>query len=365
MMQFKFHMPTKVYFGAGCIAQNSSELSAFGRKAFIVTGKSSARDSGALADVCTSLRKRKIEYTIFDEVENNPTLDTVKAGGMEAKRTCADFIIGIGGGSPLDAAKAIAVLAANDMEPAELFSNSFGNKPLAIIAIPTTAGAGSEVTPYSVLTRSDLQTKASFGNEDTYPRIAFLDPHYTESLPLEPTVNTAVDAFSHCMEGYLSKRQTPTTDIFAMEGIGLFGSCIEGLKSGRLRFEEREKLLYASMLGGMVIAHTGTTIVHGAGYNLTYFKGIPHGKANGYLMAEYLRFNYDFARDKIDNILRLMGLDSIDAFGALMEALLGKAPCFEESEIVQYAAITMTQRSTGFNIRPVMKTDIEEIMRRI
>ena len=364
-MQFKFHMPTKAYFGAGCIAQNSCELAAFGSRAVIVTGGRSAQESGALSDICNALEEQNISFSIFDKVESNPSTETVKEGGAEAKKGGADFVIGIGGGSPLDAAKAVAVLAVNDMEPAELFTNIFKNKPLPIIAIPTTAGTGSEVTPYSILTRGDLQTKVSFGNAYTYPAIAFLDPHYTESQPLEVTVNTAVDALSHCMEGYLGKRRTPSSDLLAQEGISIFGRCLESLKSGIISYEDRENLLYMSMLGGMVISHTGTTIVHGAGYNLTYFKGIPHGKANGYLMAEYMRFNHDFAKDRVEHILCLMQMDNMDVFGAAMTALLGKAPHLDDAEIAQYAAITMTQRSTATNIRPVAVSDIAEILRKI
>jgi alcohol dehydrogenase class IV len=358
-------MPTRAYFGKGCIAQYSCELAAFGRKALIVTGGHSAMKSGALSDICNALKEINIEYSIFDKVENNPSMDTVKLGGAEAKRIGADLVIGIGGGSPLDASKAVAVLAVNDMEPIDLFTNTFKNKPLPIIAIPTTAGTGSEVTPYSILTRGDRQTKVSFGNADTFPSIAFLDPFYTESQPLEVTVNTAVDALSHNIEGYLGKRRTPPSDILAQEGIELFGRCLESLKSGKISYEDRENLMYASMLGGMVISHTGTTIVHGAGYNFTYFKEIPHGKANGYLMPGFLRFNYDFAKDRVDNIINLIGLDSIDAFDDAMKTLLGTAPRLDEAEISQYAAITITQRSTATNIRPVNASDIAELFRKI
>lgn len=364
-MQFKFHMPTKAYFGTGCISQNRGELVSLGRKALIVTGGHSARKSGALADICNELTALGIEYTVFDKVENNPSTDTVRAGGAEAERTGAGFIVGIGGGSPLDASKAVAVLAVNKIEPVGLFTNQFANKPLPIVAIPTTAGTGSEVTPYCILTRTDLQTKVSFGNADTFPSLAFLDPRYTESQPFEVTVNTAVDAFSHCLEGYLGKRRTPASDILALEGIRLFGQCLGSLRTAEISYKIRESLLYMSMLGGMVISHTGTTIVHGAGYNLTYFKGIPHGKANGFLMTEYMRFNYDYARDRIDNVIKLLDMENLGDFRHAMTDLLGEAPCLDEAEIAQYADITMTQRSTATNIRPVAVTDIADMLRRI
>lgn len=364
-MQFKFLMPTKAYFGKDCIAQFGEELSGFGSKAYIVTGGRSAQASGALSDICSNLERLNIAYNVFDKVENNPSTDTVKTGGIEARQTGADFVIGIGGGSPLDAAKAIAVLAANDMEPEQLFTNKFPNKPLPIIAIPTTAGTGSEVTPYSVLTRNELQTKGSFGTQATFPAMAFLDPRYTESQPLKVTVGTAIDALSHNVEGYLGKRRTPISDLLAQEGIRLFGACIDSLRKGSFSWEDRENLLYMSMLGGMVISHTGTTFVHAAGYNYTYFMDIPHGQANGWLMAEYLRFNYEYAKDRIDNILGLMGLESIDEFDSVIASLIGRAPKLEEEEIARYAAITMRQRATATNIRPVQSADMEEFLRKI
>jgi len=358
-------MPTKAYFGRDCVVHNSNELSGFGNKALIVTGGRSAQASGAFQDVCDALDRLGIKYDIFNKVENNPSEGTVKEGGIAAKRAGSDFVIGIGGGSPLDAAKAIAVLAVNDMEPEQLYTNNFPQKPLPIIAIPTTAGTGSEVTPYSILTRDDLQTKKSFGTQETFPAIAFLDPRYTESQPLEVTVNTAIDALSHNIEGYLGKKSTPVCDLLAQEGIRLFGACIDCLRRGRFSYEDREKLLYMSMLGGMVIAHTGTTIVHAAGYNYTYFRNIPHGRANGYLLAEYLRFNYEYAKEKTENVLHMMGFNSIDAFDEAIVSLIGRAPELKEEEIIRYAEITMTQRSVSSNIRPVQRQDMEEFLRRI
>jgi alcohol dehydrogenase class IV len=275
------------------------------------------------------------------------------------------MVVGIGGGSPLDASKAIAVLAVNDMDPLELYKNSFANKPLPIAAIPTTSGTGSEVTPYSILTRDDMETKMSFGNDDTFPRLAFLDAGYTVSMPHEVTVNTAVDALSHAVEGYLGKRSTIVSDILALEAVGIFGECTGSLLDGNVDYSVREKLLYASMLGGMVISQTGTTIMHGMGYNLTYFKGIPHGKANGLLMEEYFNFNYPEAREKTEKLLGLLRVGSIAEFGNILNKLLGHGPKLDAGEIGKYAAITMKQRSTGFNIRNITAADIEAMYRKV
>ncbi len=361
-MKFNYNIGTKVIFGKDCIKQNRQVLSVYGKKALIVTGKKSGKESGALDDVADALSAEGIAFDIYDRVENNPSLDNVAEGGAMARNCGADFIIGIGGGSPLDASKAVAVLAANEMEPKELFTNKFKSAPLPILAVPTTAGTGSEITPYCILTRSDLQTKMSFGNDATFPRIAFMDAGYTESLPWAVTVNTAVDALSHAVEGYLGRRSTPVSDIFAVEAVKSFGECLPNLMDNRIDLSVREKLLYAAMLGGMVISHTGTTIVHGMGYNLTYFMDIPHGKANGFLMKEYFKFNYGSAKEKIDRIFNCLNVSDVEEFGRIMDVLLPDRPKLSREEIEQFSSLTMQQRSTLNNIREVSKPDVEEIL---
>lgn len=362
-MLFKFHVGTKVYFGRNCVKDNIMEFSGYGTRAVIVTGKNSGKSSGALDDVSAIFEQLNIKYMIYDKIENNPALENIQEGAIAAASFHPHFIVGIGGGSPLDAAKAVAVLAANDIEPAELFKNAFRNKPLPVIAIPTTAGTGSEVTPYSILTRRDMQTKMSFGNEDTFPKAAFIDASYTESLPADITVNTAVDAFSHALEGYLSKRSTPVSDILAVQAIDIFGQCVSNLQRGEFDFGIREKLLYMSMLGGMVISQTGTTIVHGMGYSLTYFKNIPHGRANGLLMSEYLKFIYDNAAKKVDNVLKLLRLGSIGEFGTLMGGLLSEKVQLTEEEIRLYALLAMKQKSASYNVVPVTQEDLMRLYR--
>ncbi|ABN53779.1 MAG TPA: alcohol dehydrogenase [Hungateiclostridium thermocellum] len=362
-MNFKFKIGTKVFFGKECVKENKAVFKDFRKRALLVTGKNSAKASGAFSDVVEVLEEYGIDYEIYDRVANNPSLENVKEGGEAARKFDADFIIGIGGGSPLDASKAVAVLATNDIEPVDLYKNVFENKPLPIIAIPTTAGTGSEVTPYSILTRDDMKTKKSFGNEDTFPAVAFIDARYTESMSYETTVDTALDAFTHALEGYLGRRSTPVSDILAVEAIRIFGECLENLLNNKFDYDVREKLLYMSMLGGMVISHTGTTIIHGMGYSLTYFKDIPHGRANGMLVREYLKYNYEAAKEKTDNVLRLLKVPSIDAFGEIIDRLIPQKPVLTKEEIELYASLAMKQNSTLSNARTVVKEDMEEIFK--
>lgn len=314
MNKFSYFMPTKMVYGQGVVREAGASL-ALGRKALIVTGKSSAGLSGALDDVLAVLPG---EYVIFDQVENNPSVDTVIKGGRMAKEEGCDYVLAIGGGSPLDAAKVMAVLAVNDTHPMDLYKMGWKTRALPIVAIPTTAGTGSEVTQYAVLTIDEEETKKGLGGPDLFPRVSYLDPKYTESLPMDVTIDTAVDALSHLVESYLAKRATTASDLVALQGIALWGTAIEALRQGKVDLETRDALLLASSLGGIAIAQTGTALVHALGYSLTYFDGLPHGRANAVTMRAYLDYTKKVAPERVETILELLGLGSTEAFGELM-----------------------------------------------
>ena len=347
-METNFYMPVKVVFEKGCIKKHPEIWKDCGSKAMIVAGHSSAERCGALRDVEDMLDSLGIGHIYYNRVENNPSFKTVTEAAEIAKDNAVDFIIGIGGGSPLDASKAIAVLAANDMVVDELFKNDF-TKALPIVAIPTTSGTGSEVTPYSVLLSKAKETKLSFGNKYTFARYALLDPTYTFSLGPDSTTFTAIDAFTHCFEGFLAKRSTTLSDALALDGIKKFGECIPALISLKYTDEVREKLMYVSMLGGMVISHTGVTIAHGMGYCYTFFHGIPHGQANGLLMKEYVEYNYEVVSDKIDTVINVMGLKSKEDFYGVMETLVGTAPSLNDEQIDKYTELTLLQKGSIAN----------------
>ena len=358
MMEFKYTVPTKIYFGENCVTKNADIFTQLGKTVMIVTGKHSAKACGALGDVIKVMEENEISYIIFDEIENNPSVETVDKAGKIAVQKKVDFIIGIGGGSPIDASKAIAVLAANpEIIATDLFKNDF-KKVLPIIGIPTTAGTGSEVTSYSVLVRKDLQTKVSFGTDKTYPQYAFLDPKYTRTLGRNITINTAVDAFTHALEGYLANRSTVISECLSLEAIKTFGMSMRNLANFELDDSDRENLMYVSLLGGIIIAQTGVTIAHGMGYCYTFFKDIPHGKANGLIMREYLKLNYDVAKDKIDNVLNALGCSSIDEFADILRDMLGEAPKLTTEEIQLYTELTQIQKGSMSNTPHEINADI-------
>ncbi len=286
-MEFSFHFPTELCFGRGIVQRKSAALR-LGARAFIVTGKHSGRASGALADVIAALTHEKIECSVFEGIGNNPDVEQCRAVGAQARAFGAEFIIGIGGGSPLDAAKAVAVFAANDIPAEQLFTNQYENGVLPIVAVPTTSGTGSEATPWSVMTWHAVKTKRSFGSRETYPRVALLDPAYTDNLPLAITRSTAMDAFTHCFESVISVKASPVTDALNFHALSRFGKLMPQLEAGDV-VSLRDELMLISLLGGITISHTGTTLMHSIAYPLTYFHGTAHGLANAFVLPVYLR----------------------------------------------------------------------------
>lgn len=347
MQPFSFFMPTEVRHGNGIIRAEKEVFRRFGRRALLVTGARSAEASGALKDVVDSLEALGMEHAIFDKVEPNPSLANVEAGGARAREFQPDFILAIGGGSPMDAAKAIAVLAVNDMRAEQLYDGNFAVTPLPIVAIPTTAGTGSEVTPYSVLTLPDEETKKGFGQPSLFPKVAFLDPVYCQSLSRAVTIDTAVDALSHLVEGYLSRRANAASDMLAEEGMRLWGTVLASLRNAtqELTLEERDVLLVASTLGGMTISHTGTAFVHSLGYPLTFYHDIPHGQANGLLLPGFLRHGQSVLPKRVETILACLQLDSIAEISEVMGELFQNQIKLTSEQIDTYTAKTLPTKN--------------------
>lgn len=356
---YKFQLPTIIYHEDNCIKNNNEIFNKCGKKAMIVTGRYSAKACGALDDITSVLEEEKISYVIFNEVENNPSIETVEKASISAKDFGADFVIGIGGGSPIDAAKAIAVLAVNEITGEELFNNQFENV-LPIIAIPTTAGTGTEVTPYSVLINNKKNSKFSFGSNKTFPKYALLDVKYMESLKRNILLNTAVDAFTHSAEGFLCNKANPMSDTLAVQGIKIFGESLNELKSKEISKETKNKLLFASTLGGSVIAHTGVTIVHGMGYCYTYYKDIPHGVANGLLLPILMEYLKEERKDKIKVLLECLNCADISEFKTLLCQLIGEPPELSEEEIELYTEQSMLQMGSVKNTPTSINEEIIE-----
>lgn len=248
----------------------------------------------------------------------------------------------------MDAAKAIALVCTNELDDEQLFTGPY-RKPLPIVAVPTTAGTGSEVTKVSVLTNPKAGTKQSINTPLIFPVYAFVDPAFTKSVPETVTIDTAIDALSHAVEGYMSTASTPMSDVWAEEAMRFLGVHLTDLK-GDVSPVVREDLLYGSTLAGITIAQTGTTMVHSMGYMLTYYKGLSHGRANGLLLPAYMKLMEETMADKAEKVWAILGLAGLDDFTALMEDLMGDTVDLSDEEIKKF--VTMTLPTGGVQRTP-------------
>lgn len=276
---WQYFMPTKVIFSKNVLEKNIDLFKNFGSKALIITGKHSSRKNGSLQDLEKSLQSAGVYYEIYDKIEENPTYSLIREAVYSLRDRNFDFIIGLGGGSPLDSAKAIAVLLKNkDMNVEDLYNASKYEQSLPICAIPTTSGTGSEVTQYSVLT-DDSGYKKGFAHLSIFPALALIDPIYTISMNASLTRSTGLDALCHAVEGFVSKRATPVSDLYAVRAMELIKENLPKALENPEDLGARENMACASCLAGMVISQTSTTLAHVLGYPLSTFKGIRHGDA--------------------------------------------------------------------------------------
>lgn len=287
---FSFYMPVNIIGGNSVLENNKSVFSQFGKRCVIVTGASSAKKSGALDDVIAILNELKIEYTIFNKITENPLTSTCCEGGKAAREFSADYIIGIGGGSPLDASKAVCVYATNPQIIDDgIYTEKVENEPLPLIVIGTTSGTGSEVSGVSVLTRKDGR-KQSVSGKNYYAKIALADAKYTYSVPYRTTVSTALDALAHVIESMFTKRADFLTTQFALISIKMIYPILVKLNETKElpTQEERDILYFASLYAGFALNKGGTGFPHGMGYALTEDYGVPHGIACAIFLPQYL-----------------------------------------------------------------------------
>lgn len=314
-------MPTKVYSEENCVRIHGKEMALIGKKAMLVTGRHSAARCGALQDVTEVLSKYGTEYFLFDHVEENPSIETIMEARSIAVQEGVDFFIGIGGGSPMDAAKAISLMTANPNTDESILYKSEKLSYLPVVCVPTTCGTGSEVTPYAILTRHTHRTKKSISHR-IYPTLALLDAKYLLSLSHAAKINTCVDALAHLLESYLNTNTNALNQIYSRRGLEIWARFQNKLLQQTLEYEDHWDMLHASMFAGMAITHTGTSMPHGLSYPVTYEMGIPHGRAVGMFLGGFV----DTYPNKTDasGAIRLLGYDNTSDFRKYLKKLLGE-----------------------------------------
>lgn len=332
MNDFRFFLPTEILFGKGVVRANKQLFAALGKRAYLITYQLPGRHY-ALEDVKAVLEELGIPYFVETGIEENPSTETVERAAEAVRGFAPDFIVGIGGGSPIDASKAIGVLLKNpDKQGDDLFTDP-SLQSLPIIGIPTTAGTGAEVTHFSVLTRNDKNTKQAISPR-IFPRYALLDAGYLMEMPLRLSCATSIDALCHCLESYLSTAGSPLSRSICEIGFQYFAQCVKDMRAvlgdperaasrAPYSFETRELHMMVSLIGGIVNTQTGTCLPHGMSYALTHNKHIPHGLACGLLIAEYLRiFKQPEFVARVERAVGLCGFDSLDDFDRFIDSML-------------------------------------------
>ncbi len=354
MEKFEFSLPTHVVAERGCVQKFASQW-AIGSKALIVTGAQSAKVCGALDDVIAGLESVGVPYVLYDGVHANPDDHDIYAGVKLAQDEGCDFIVAIGGGSPMDAGKVIAWVKGAGIAQEEFFKR----KPLPtetvlpIVAVPITCGTGSEVTPYAIITDHHAKTKVNVMGEKLFPKFALLDAKYLETLPIGVVCDTAFDALSHAIESVCSPRSTYVSRMLSFEAM----ACIvpELIRLAHGAFVNLPVLHMASMLAGIAIAQAGTCLVHAMGYPLTYYKGMPHGRANAILLPGYLDFIAEVCPDLVEQMLKKMGLENSAALMGLVDAILDLEHC---------ERISLTEDELGrFALEPLRLTMVKKYRR--
>jgi len=361
--QFYFHSPVKAHFGTGIRALLPELLKNYERIA-IISGRTSLDTTGMRSFLKKKLDNKKLSF--FCEIEPNPSIDTVVRGGDFVNNQNCQAIVAVGGGSALDAGKAIAALCTNRENFQQLIDqNVFPKQPLPLVAIPTTCGTGSEMNHYAIITDTEHKDKLNFSAENTFPAHALLDPNLLRSLSKNLVLATACDALTHALEGFISKRANPFSDTLALKAMDRIIATLAS-NTSPTSGDALTSFLYASSLAGAVILHTGTTLLHSLGYYLTNHKNIHHGTANVILLPYFLKMLTIHNVTKYSLIATL--LDRYDLQIDTVISELGHASSLHEivpdgelETMVEYAISKKNALSTPF---PVDKESVLEVLSR-
>lgn len=286
MKNFIFHTPVKIVFGQGEIIKLNSMIKSF-NNVLIITDSILYKKTDIIKKVVSSMNNQNI--SVFSEVEENPSYLTVEKGAEFARSKNVDLIIGVGGGSSMDAAKGIALRTKNNTSIKEIVEKRASVEDvLPIICIPTSSGTGSEVTPFAVFTDTESRVKNGYAHTKIFPFIALIDSELSHSMPKTVAINTGLDALAHAIEAYLSLESFELNDNLALDAIKIIINHLED--ASQKKSESMDNMAYAAMLGGIAISHASTILPHIMGYPLTIHHGLPHGKACIILQPSFLNY---------------------------------------------------------------------------
>ena len=324
-MEFQYYLPVNLVFGRGTSDLIGEKAAALGKKALLVTGGRSTKESGLLAKTERLLQEKEISFVLFDKVEPNPLTTTVYQGAEIAGSEGCDLVIALGGGSSLDAAKGIAFQAVNGGNISDyIYGRKNSDKALPVLAVPTTCGTGSEGNGFAVMTNPETLDKKSLRCRAIIPACSIIDPLLMTTMPKSVLASVGFDALCHNLDGYISSIAQPLTDIMALEGFGLAAESLVKLYEDTGDMESWDKLCMASTLGGMVINTAGVTALHGMEHPVSGLKNAIHGRGLAALAPYVLEASIQGAPQKFAKLSRLLGGKDESDFTAQIRTLLKK-----------------------------------------
>ncbi|MBR7631220.1 L-threonine dehydrogenase [Aeromonas popoffii] len=310
MATFKFYIPAINLMGAGCLQEAAADIKGYGyRKALIVTDKI-LNQIGVVAKLTTLLAEHGIESVVFDETKPNPTMANVESGLAMIKANDCDCVISLGGGSPHDCAKGIALVAANGGSIQDYEGVDRSAKPqLPLIAINTTAGTASEMTRFCIITDDARHVKMAIIDKHVTPLMSVNDPELMLAKPTGLTAATGMDALTHAIEAYVSTIATPVTDASAIMAIQLIAKHLRTAVNQGDDLHAREQMAYAQFLAGMAFNNASLGYVHAMAHQLGGFYDLPHGVCNAVLLPHVQAYNAQVSAARLKEVARYMGVD--------------------------------------------------------
>ncbi|HHW67825.1 MAG TPA: iron-containing alcohol dehydrogenase [Epulopiscium sp.] len=382
-MTYKFRLPGQTFIGPDGLKGSEAVIKDFGKKAFIISGKNVSK-TDAMKTLADTLLNCNIDWVLFNEITGEPTVEMIEAGVKKYKETGCDFVIGIGGGSPLDSAKAIAAMSVLEGRISDYMGKEIEGDFPPMVLIPTTAGTGSEATKFAVITDTERNIKMLLKGDALIPDLAIIDARFTITAPPVITASTGMDALTHAVEAYTSRRGNPLTDMYALSAIKrIFTFLPRAFDDGR-NLAAREEMALAAYEAGVCINNASVTLVHGMSRPVGALFHVLHGLANAMLIKECLSYVLDGCYERFAAIGRVIGAANDqsgdqEAAKAFIERLSElcqylKIPTLKEYGIskgefdrvkVKMAEDAMASGSPSNTIKEVTRADLLEIYSRL
>ena len=307
-MEFTFSNPVELVFGRGKAAMVGDVVSKYGKKVLIVTSSSSSK-TGLLDKTVARLKEKGLQVSIYDGIKANPLTTMVHEGAALARREGCDIVLGLGGGSAIDASKAIAFMAVNDGDVSEYIYGKQGNGALSVVILSTTAATGSEVNPYAVLTNPETLDKKGLRSDYMFPKAAIIDPELLTTVPSRTAAACGLDILFHSIESMVSNRSNWMTQQLASYAISQVVKYLPAVCEDTSNLDAWDKVAFANVLGGECLILSGSVMQHGMEHSVSGLLNVTHAEGLSAMFVPIMEFSYEAAPEKFALITKAFGID--------------------------------------------------------